>query len=143
MVTLKDKMALLSSERRAKIEAEADQLQDEYLTLQALRKAKALTQSQLAETLGYQQATIAQMEKRSDLMLSTVNGRVKVSQRAAQNVATLGLARLPRERALASGRPRLSQSWRLPGCFGPLGPNTYDVGVGYALSWRALLWPRR
>ena len=26
-----------------------------------------------------------------------VNGRVKVSQRAAQNVATLGLARLPRE----------------------------------------------
>ena len=26
-----------------------------------------------------------------------VNGRVKVSQMAAQNVATLGLARLPRE----------------------------------------------
>jgi hypothetical protein len=38
----------------------------------------------------------------------TVNGRVKVSQRAAQNVATLGLARLPRERAPASGRPRFS-----------------------------------
>jgi hypothetical protein len=37
-----------------------------------------------------------------------VNGRVKVSQRAAQNVATLGLARLPRERAPASGRPRFS-----------------------------------
>jgi hypothetical protein len=29
---------------------------------------------------------------------TSVNGRVKVSQRAAQNVATLGLARLPRER---------------------------------------------
>jgi hypothetical protein len=37
-----------------------------------------------------------------------VNGRVKVSQMAAQNVATLGLARLPRERAPASGRPRFS-----------------------------------
>ena len=37
-----------------------------------------------------------------------VNGRVKVSQRAAQNVATLGLARSPGERALASGRPRFS-----------------------------------
>ena len=72
MVTLNDKMALLSSERRAKIEAEADRLQDEYLTLQGLRKAKSLTQSQLAKTLGYQQATIAQMEKRSDLMLSTL-----------------------------------------------------------------------
>ena len=51
--------------------------------------------------------------------LATVNGRVKVSQRAAQNVAILGLARLPRERAPASGRPRFSWSWRLPGCFGP------------------------
>jgi hypothetical protein len=48
-----------------------------------------------------------------------VNGRVKVSQWAAQNVATLGFARLPGRRAPASGRPRLSQSWRLPGCFGP------------------------
>jgi hypothetical protein len=38
----------------------------------------------------------------------SVNGRVKVSQRAAQNVATLGLARSPGERALASGRPRFS-----------------------------------
>jgi hypothetical protein len=55
-------------------------------------------------------------------VLSGVNGRVKVSQRAAQNVATLGLVRLPRERAPASGRPRLSRSWRLPGCFGLLGP---------------------
>ncbi len=40
--------------------------------------------------------------------LKDVNGRVKVSQRAAQNVATLGLARSPGERALASGRPRFS-----------------------------------
>ena len=77
MVTLKDKMALLSPERRAKIEAEADRLQDEYLTLKALRKAMALTQSQIAETLGYQQATIAQMEKRSDLMLSTLRRYVE------------------------------------------------------------------
>jgi hypothetical protein len=59
-----------------------------------------------------------------------VNGRVKVGQRAAQNVATLGLARLPHRRAAASGLPRLSRSWRLPGCFDPSGPNTCDVGVG-------------
>ena len=49
----------------------------------------------------------------------SVNGRVKVSQWATQNVATLGSARLLHKRAPASGRPRLSQSWRLPGCFGP------------------------
>ena len=58
------------------------------------------------------------------------NGRVKVCQRAVQNVAILGLARLPHERAPASGRPRLSRSWRLPGCFGPCGPNIDDFGAG-------------
>ena len=60
-------------------------------------------------------AEMAEREVRS----IAVNGRVKVSQRGAQNVATLGLARLPYKRAPASGRPRFSQSWRLPGCFGP------------------------
>ncbi|MCC5972257.1 MAG: hypothetical protein JJU15_20175, partial [Pararhodobacter sp.] len=39
----------------------------------------------------------------------SVNGRVKVGQRAAQDVATFGRSRLPHERAPASGRPRLSQ----------------------------------
>ena len=43
-----------------------------------------------------------------ETLARAVNGRVKVSQRAAQNVATLGLARSPGERALASGRPRFS-----------------------------------
>jgi len=38
------------------------------------------------------------------------------------------------------GLPRLSGSWRLPGCFGPSGPNCADLEDGYALSWRALLW---
>ena len=42
------------------------------------------------------------------LLADRVNGRVKVSQRAVQNVATLGLARLAHRRAPASGRPRLS-----------------------------------
>jgi hypothetical protein len=51
-----------------------------------------------------------------------VNGRVKVSQRSAQNVATLGLGQSAYRRAPASGQPRLSYSWRLPGCFGPSGP---------------------
>ena len=68
------------------------------------------------------------------LMISLdVNGRAKVSQRAAQNVATLGLARLPHRRAPASGRPRLSQSWRLPGCIGPQGPTGVHIGVGLRL----------
>ncbi len=54
--TLHDKLASLDPARRAGIETEAARLHTEYLTLQELRKAKALTQVQLAETLGIRQA---------------------------------------------------------------------------------------
>ena len=74
---LKEKMAQLSPERQKRIGDEAQKLHAEYLTLQELRKAKELTQVQLAETLGIRQATIAQMEKRTDLMISTVRGYVE------------------------------------------------------------------
>lgn len=74
--TLKDKLAALEPARRAGIEAEAAQLHTEYLTLQELRKAKDLTQVQLAETLGIQQATVAKYERQSDLLLSTLSSYV-------------------------------------------------------------------
>ena len=54
--TLHDKLACLDPARRAGIETEAARLHTEYLMLQELRKAKALTQFQLAETLGIRQA---------------------------------------------------------------------------------------
>ncbi|TDX19712.1 helix-turn-helix transcriptional regulator [Rhodovulum visakhapatnamense] len=71
--TLNDKLAALDPARRAGIEAEADRLQAEYLTLRELRKARELTQVQLAETLGIQQATVARYERQSDLLLSTLS----------------------------------------------------------------------
>lgn len=70
-------MAALDPARRARIEAEAERRHAEYLTLQELRKAKALTQTQLAEALDKKQATIAQMERRADLMLSTLRSYVE------------------------------------------------------------------
>lgn len=75
--TLKDKLATLDAARRAGIEAEADQLHTEYLTLRELRKAKDLTQVQLAEALGIQQATVAKYERQSDLLLSTLSSYVR------------------------------------------------------------------
>lgn len=75
--TLKDKLAALDPARRANIEAEADRLHTEYMTLQELRKAKNLTQVQLAETLGIQQATVAKYERQSDLLLSTLSSYVR------------------------------------------------------------------
>ena len=75
--SLNDKLNELPAERRERILSEADRLHSEYLTLQELRKAKQLTQAQLAEMLNIRQATIAQMEKRSDLMLSTLRSYVE------------------------------------------------------------------
>ena len=75
--TLKDKLAALDPARRAGVEAEADRLRTEYLTLKELRKAKELTQVQLAESLGIQQATVAKYERQSDLLLSTLSSYVQ------------------------------------------------------------------
>lgn len=74
--SLQDRMSALDPARRARIEAEADRLHTEYLTLQELRKARDLTQVQLAETLGIQQATVAKYERQSDLLLSTLTSYV-------------------------------------------------------------------
>ena len=46
--TLKEKMATLAPDRRERIEVETEQLHREYLTLRQLRKAKELTQTQVA-----------------------------------------------------------------------------------------------
>ena len=70
--TLEDKIAELPPEQQAEIAAEAERLRAEYLTLRDLRKARALTQVQLAETLGQKQVSIAKLEKRTDLLLSTL-----------------------------------------------------------------------
>ena len=75
--SLRDKLAALDPARRTGIEAEAEHLYGEYLTLKELRKAQDLTQVQLAQTLGIRQSTLAQMEKRNDLMLSTLRSYVQ------------------------------------------------------------------
>lgn len=76
-VSFRQVMDELEPERRSRIETETARLQAEYLTMQDMRKAKELTQAKLAETLGVKQATIAQMEKRSDLLISTLRSYVE------------------------------------------------------------------
>ena len=75
--SLNEKFESLPAARRERVLAEADRLHAEYLTIQELRKAKKLTQVQLAEALNIRQATIAQMEKRNDLLLSTLRSYVE------------------------------------------------------------------
>lgn len=75
--TLREKMKGLPAERRARIDAETDRLHDEYKTLQELRKARDLTQVEIAKALNIRQASVAQMEKRSDLLISTLRGYIE------------------------------------------------------------------
>ena len=75
--TLREKMKGLSAERRARIDAETDRLHDKYKTLRELRKARELTQVEIAKALNIRQASVAQMEKRSDLLISTLRGYIE------------------------------------------------------------------
>jgi DNA-binding XRE family transcriptional regulator len=66
-------MAALPAKRRGKIEVRAAEL----ATLKDLRQAVAQTQEELAATLGVGQDTISRLEKRSDMLLSTLRRYVE------------------------------------------------------------------
>ena len=76
-VSLDDMMAELPPERRRKIEDRAVELIAEEMTLRELRKARALTQASVARELGISQDAISRLEKRSDLLLSTLRRTVE------------------------------------------------------------------
>src|SRR5713226_8916421 len=72
-----DKIRKLSSAQRKKVEARAAQLIAEEMTLRALRHARKLTQVRMAKTLGITQDSVSRLEKRSDLLLSTLRKTVE------------------------------------------------------------------
>src|ERR1700733_12622005 len=67
----------LSPARRKKVEARAAQLIAEEMTLQELRRARKLTQVRMAKELGISQDGISKLERRSDLLLSTLRKTVE------------------------------------------------------------------
>ena len=67
----------LSPARRKKVEARAAQLIAEEMTLQELRRARKLTQVRMARKLGVSQDGISKLERRSDLLLSTLRKTVE------------------------------------------------------------------
>jgi DNA-binding XRE family transcriptional regulator len=77
MKTLKQKMKSIGSERRKKVEARAAGLIAEEMTLQELRQARKLTQVRMAKVLGISQDGVSRLEKRSDLLLSTLRKSVE------------------------------------------------------------------
>jgi len=71
---LNEIMQKLPPSRVEKIEARAAELIAEYMTLQDIRKARELTQERMAEILGIRQDSVSKLEKRTDLLLSTLRG---------------------------------------------------------------------
>ena len=70
---LDDLIAALPKERQKRVQARAMEL----ATLKDLRLAAQQTQEQLAATLGVGQDTISRLEKRSDMLLSTLRHYVE------------------------------------------------------------------
>jgi len=69
---VRDTIKSLSPVRRKKVEARAASLIAEEMSLRNLRQALTLTQERMAETLGIGQDGVSRLEKRSDLLLSTL-----------------------------------------------------------------------
>lgn len=61
--------------RRRKIEKRAAHLIEEEMTLQELRRARKLTQTRLARSLGIAQKQISEVEKRTDMHIQPCAGR--------------------------------------------------------------------
>jgi len=85
----------------------------------ALRKARELTQVELAEKLGINQASVSAIENNSDLLLSTLAKYIRamggeIEIRAVFPEATFNLEPLPpaapRERPAAAGRSKSKTS---------------------------------
>ena len=76
-VNVDDKIAGLDPDRRRKVEERAAALIAEEMTLQELRKARRLTQVNVARKLGISQDGVSRLEQRSDLLLSTLRKTVE------------------------------------------------------------------
>jgi len=71
--SLKDKMKTLSLNRQSSIQDRANELIAEEMTLRDLRVALKKTQEDLGAILHMKQDGISRLEKRSDMLLSTLH----------------------------------------------------------------------
>ncbi len=76
-VNIRRKIAKLSATERKKVEERAAEIIAEEMSLRDLRKARKLTQARVARALGINQDSVSRLEKRSDLLISTLRKTVK------------------------------------------------------------------
>ena len=71
-----DLRAKMSPESRSRAEAKAQAMLNE-MPLNELRQARGLSQKMLAEVLNVQQPSIAKLEKRTDMYISTLGSHIQ------------------------------------------------------------------
>ena len=76
-VNVREKIRKLNTIQRKKVAARAAELIAEEMSLRELRKARKLTQTRVAKALGITQDSVSRLEKRSDLLLSTLRRTIK------------------------------------------------------------------
>jgi hypothetical protein len=77
MSTLSQRMKELNPARRKRIEARAAELVSQEMTLQELRRARKLTQTRMAKALRITQDGVSRLERRTDLLLSTLRKSIE------------------------------------------------------------------
>ena len=76
MATLNELLAKLPEARRAKVLARADELILQEMTLRQARQAVGKTQTAIAERLDIGQDSVSRLEKRGDMLVSTLRDYV-------------------------------------------------------------------
>jgi DNA-binding XRE family transcriptional regulator len=75
-VTLEEFMKDFTPEERALVASRTAALIEEELTLRDLRQARHLTQERMAALMGVEQENVSRLERRADLLLSTLSSYV-------------------------------------------------------------------
>lgn len=76
MTTLQEKIDGLPASRRARVAARTSELIAEENALRQLREAHKKTQAKVAKELGIGQDSVSRLEKRSDMLISTLRDYV-------------------------------------------------------------------
>jgi len=108
----------LSPAERRKVEDRAAEIIAEEMSLRDLRRARKLTQARVAKALGVTQDSVSRLEKRSDLLLSTLRKTVKAMggdvrivaefpDRAPVVLSGLSEDQRPRKSSRRNGRARV------------------------------------
>jgi len=103
-----DILRSLPAKRRRRIEKRAAALIGEEMTLQELRRARAITQARLARNLGIAQKQISEFERRTDMHISTLRRSIEAMGGKLHIVAEFP----DRDPVVLSGIATLGQSAR-------------------------------